>query len=79
MEQAGVALNPKPADLTALAGQHPDGDFAWKIANGRGPMPAWERSLEGESDLGPGEPCPEPSAGKSGAQDQHPHDHAYHH
>ncbi len=42
---AGAALNPKPADLTAMAGQHPDGDFAWKIANGRGTMPAWNGRL----------------------------------
>ena len=42
---AGAALNPKPADLTAMAGQHPDGDFAWKIANGRGPMPPWNGQL----------------------------------
>ena len=42
---AGAALNPKPADLTVMAGQHPDGDFAWKIANGRGPMPAWNGQL----------------------------------
>jgi len=42
---AGAALNPRPADLTVMAGQHPDGDFAWKIANGRGPMPAWNGQL----------------------------------
>jgi len=42
---AGAALNPRPADLTAMAGQHPDGDFAWKIANGRGLMPAWNGQL----------------------------------
>lgn len=42
---AGAALNPKPADLAAMAGQHPDGDFAWKIAEGRGPMPAWKEIL----------------------------------
>lgn len=42
---AGAALNPRPADLTVMAGQHPDGDFAWKIANGRGPMPAWSGQL----------------------------------
>jgi mono/diheme cytochrome c family protein len=40
-----VSLNPKPADLTAMAGHHPDGDYAWKIANGRGAMPAWKGSL----------------------------------
>ena len=45
---AGAALDPKPADLTAMAGQHPDGDFAWKIANGRGSMPAWKRALQDE-------------------------------
>mgnify|MGYP001599182569 CR=1 FL=1 len=42
---AGVALMPKPADLTAMAGRHPDGDFAWKIAHGRGLMPAWKGAL----------------------------------
>ncbi len=42
---AGKALNPKPADLATMAGRHPDGDFAWKIANGRGPMPAWKGTL----------------------------------
>lgn len=42
---AGAALNPKPADLTAMAGQHPDGDFAWKIEHGRGAMPAWKATL----------------------------------
>ncbi len=43
---AAVALNPKPANLRKMSGQHPDGDFAWKIANGRGAMPAWKRSLD---------------------------------
>ena len=28
-----------------MAGQHPDGDFAWKVANGRGAMPAWKEIL----------------------------------
>jgi mono/diheme cytochrome c family protein len=42
---AGAALNPKPVDLTSMAGHHPDGDFAWKIANGRGPMPGWKGVL----------------------------------
>jgi mono/diheme cytochrome c family protein len=42
---AGKALVPKPADLAAMAGQHPDGDFAWKIAYGRGPMPGWKAVL----------------------------------
>ena len=42
----GKALDPKPADLTAMAGHHSDGDYAWKIANGRGAMPAWKSVLD---------------------------------
>ena len=41
----GANLNPKPTDLTIMAGNHPDGDFEWKIANGRGPMPGWKTVL----------------------------------
>ena len=41
----GANLNPKPTDLTIMAGNHPDGDFEWKIANGRGAMPAWKTVL----------------------------------
>ncbi|MEE9309950.1 MAG: cytochrome c [Cocleimonas sp.] len=43
---AGAALNPKPTNLKAMSGGHPDGDFAWKIANGRGAMPAWNSALK---------------------------------
>jgi mono/diheme cytochrome c family protein len=42
---AAVSLNPKPTNLKAMSGGHPDGDFAWKIANGRGAMPAWKTVL----------------------------------
>jgi len=42
---AGTGLTPKPADLTRMAKHHTDGDFAWKIANGRGAMPGWKSSL----------------------------------
>ncbi len=31
-----------------MAGHHPDGDFAWKITNGRGPMPGWKGTLTDE-------------------------------
>ena len=41
----GANLNPKPTNLTIMAGNHPDGDFEWKIANGRGGMPAWKTIL----------------------------------
>lgn len=42
---AGAALKPKPTDLVAMAGGHTDGDYAWKIATGRGAMPAWKGTL----------------------------------
>jgi mono/diheme cytochrome c family protein len=38
-------LTPKPANLRLMAGAHSDGDFAWKIFKGRGPMPSWENIL----------------------------------
>lgn len=38
-------LNPKPANLKERAGNHSDGDFAWKITNGRGSMPAFKDQL----------------------------------
>ncbi|MCF6190460.1 MAG: cytochrome c [Cocleimonas sp.] len=43
---AGASLDPKPTNLKAMSGGHPDGDFAWKIANGRGAMPAWKSVLK---------------------------------
>lgn len=43
---AGAALNPKPANLATMAPQHPAGDLAWKIENGRGAMPAWKGTLK---------------------------------
>ena len=42
---AASALNPKPTNLKMMSGHHPDGDFAWKIKNGRGAMPAWDKTL----------------------------------
>jgi len=42
---AAASLKPHPADLAEMAGHHPDGDLAWKIANGRGPMPPWKTAL----------------------------------
>ena len=42
---AGALLDPKPVNLRAMSGGHMDGDFAWKIANGRGAMPAWNSFL----------------------------------
>jgi len=44
----GVAsrhLDQKPANLRAMSGGHPDGDFAYKIKTGRGAMPAWGNTL----------------------------------
>ena len=45
-----ASLDPRPADLVVMAGMHPAGDFAWKIANGRGMMPAWNELLS-EADI----------------------------
>ncbi len=42
----GMMLEPKPADLRAMSGYHPDGDFAYKIKQGRGAMPAWKNVLQ---------------------------------
>ncbi len=40
---AGVALNPKPADLSSKAVQaQTDGELFWKISTGRGAMPSWQ-------------------------------------
>lgn len=42
---AAMSLNPKPSNLRVMAGTHPDGDFAYKIREGRGPMPPWKSAL----------------------------------
>ena len=42
---AAAALKPKPTNLAERAGHHPDGDFAWKIAHGRGTMPGFKDQL----------------------------------
>jgi mono/diheme cytochrome c family protein len=41
-----AALKPKPANLAERAGHHTDGDYAWKIANGRGVMPGFKDQLQ---------------------------------
>jgi len=38
-------LEPKPTNLRMMSGMHSDGDFAYKIYNGRGPMPAFKDKL----------------------------------
>jgi mono/diheme cytochrome c family protein len=47
---AAAGLKPKLPDLVKMSGHHPDGDIAWKIANGRGSMPAWKDALS-ENDI----------------------------
>lgn len=42
------SLSTKPTNLKAMSGGHADGDFAWKIKNGRNEMPAWGEDLENE-------------------------------
>jgi len=38
-------LNPKPANLVKRLKNHSEGDFFWKISNGRGPMPGFKDQL----------------------------------
>lgn len=45
-----ASLNPKPTNLRAVSGKFKDGDFAWKITNGRNAMPAWNGILS-ENDI----------------------------
>lgn len=42
---AGMMLNPKPSNLRVMSGTHPDGDFAYKIREGRGAMPSWKNTF----------------------------------
>ena len=46
--EVAATLEKAPADLVQMAPTHSDGDFAWKIANGRGEMPAWGDVLTAE-------------------------------
>lgn len=39
-----------PSNLARMAPRQPEGDLAWKIANGRGLMPAW-RDVYNEEDI----------------------------
>jgi mono/diheme cytochrome c family protein len=41
-------LTPEPANLVEISGHHPDGDFFWKIENGRGSMPGFAGRLTEE-------------------------------
>ncbi|GAB4336762.1 MAG: hypothetical protein Kow0089_07410 [Desulfobulbaceae bacterium] len=42
---AAQSLRTRPTDLATMSGMHPDGDVAWKIAEGRGAMPGWKGRL----------------------------------
>lgn len=44
----GAALDKKPANLLRIAGKKAEGEFAWKIAEGRGDMPAFRQVLSEE-------------------------------
>lgn len=41
-----ASLSTRPTNLKAMSGGHADGDFAWKIKNGRNDMPAWGEDLD---------------------------------
>jgi mono/diheme cytochrome c family protein len=42
----GRSLTIAPTNLREMSGRHSDGDFAWKIRNGKGDMPAWDNELD---------------------------------
>jgi class 3 adenylate cyclase/mono/diheme cytochrome c family protein len=42
---AGLNFKIQPANLRAIAGTHKEGEFAYKIREGRGDMPGWELVL----------------------------------
>lgn len=44
----GAALDKKPANLLRIAGKKAEGEFAWKIAEGRGDMPSFRQVLSEE-------------------------------
>lgn len=40
-----AGMTPTPPNLKTMAAHHTDGDLAWKITHGRGPMPGWKTRL----------------------------------
>ena len=44
----GLSLDKRPANLLHVAGKKAEGEFAWKIANGRGSMPGFRGKLSDE-------------------------------
>jgi mono/diheme cytochrome c family protein len=44
----GLSLDKRPANLLRIAGKKAEGEFAWKIAEGRGEMPGFRNKLSAE-------------------------------
>jgi mono/diheme cytochrome c family protein len=44
----GLSLDKRPANLLRIAGKKAEGEFAWKIAEGRGDMPGFRNKLSDE-------------------------------
>jgi len=44
----GLSLKNRPANLLRIAGKKAEGEFAWKIAEGRGDMPSFRNKLSVE-------------------------------
>lgn len=84
---ASAGLDIKPADLASMVPLHGDGELAWKITEGRGPMPPWGEWLSEEEiwdvvnflrhrfavDSGPGAESAQPAPPLDQANDLIPH------
>lgn len=46
----GLSLDKRPANLLRIAGKKAEGEFAWKISEGRGEMPGFRKTLS-EDDI----------------------------
>lgn len=48
LDSQAVGLNKNPPNLKEGIKMHPDGDFFWKIQEGRGEMPSFKKELRSE-------------------------------
>lgn len=68
-----ASLDPPPPNLQVMAPLHPPGDLAWKIAEGRGAMPAWKATLSEAQIWDTVNYLKSLDAGAAGGHDDHHH------